>query len=146
MSLLYVIFASIHFFHWQIMLRTRWIFWQVASATATFVMMFSSSLSVVEFYFLHRFPLPFGKSMLEICKHFLHRFHFFHALFLYLQLATSFSFPYWLDSGASVWLGRSCMCSREHQLLSSSSPLLSSPVLLQWVWTYWQLIDFATLL
>jgi hypothetical protein len=34
---------------------------QVASATATFVMMFSSSLSVVEFYFLHRFPIPFGK-------------------------------------------------------------------------------------
>jgi hypothetical protein len=33
-------------------------------------MMFSSSLSVVEFYFLHRFPLPFGKSMLEISKHF----------------------------------------------------------------------------
>jgi len=33
---------------------------QVASATATFVMMFSSSLSVVEFYLLHRFPIPFG--------------------------------------------------------------------------------------
>lgn len=33
---------------------------QVASATATFVMMFSSSLSVVEFYFLHRFPIPFA--------------------------------------------------------------------------------------
>ena len=36
---------------------------QVASATATFVMMFSSSLSVVEFYFLGRFPIPYGKSL-----------------------------------------------------------------------------------
>lgn len=33
---------------------------QVASATATFVMMFSSSLSVVEFYILKRFPIPYG--------------------------------------------------------------------------------------
>lgn len=33
---------------------------QVASATATFVMMFSSSLSVVEFYLLKRFPMPFA--------------------------------------------------------------------------------------
>ncbi|GMN39313.1 hypothetical protein TIFTF001_008539 [Ficus carica] len=32
----------------------------VASATATFVMMFSSSLSVVEFYLLKRFPIPFA--------------------------------------------------------------------------------------
>jgi hypothetical protein len=40
---------------------------QVASATATFVMMFSSSLSVVEFYFLGRFPIPYGKSMAPEC-------------------------------------------------------------------------------
>ncbi|KAK7245007.1 hypothetical protein RIF29_39837 [Crotalaria pallida] len=33
---------------------------QVASATATFVMMFSSSLSVVEFYLLNRFPIPYA--------------------------------------------------------------------------------------
>ncbi|KAF7818712.1 sulfite exporter TauE/SafE family protein 4-like [Senna tora] len=33
---------------------------QVASATATFVMMFSSSLSVVEFYLLKRFPIPYA--------------------------------------------------------------------------------------
>ncbi|EEF33735.1 conserved hypothetical protein [Ricinus communis] len=33
---------------------------QVASATATFVMMFSSSLSVVEFYLLKRFPMPYA--------------------------------------------------------------------------------------
>ncbi|KAI3746864.1 hypothetical protein L6452_09306 [Arctium lappa] len=33
---------------------------QVASATTTFVMMFSSSLSVVEFYLLDRFPIPHG--------------------------------------------------------------------------------------
>lgn len=39
---------------------------QVASATATFVMMFSSSLSVFEFYFLKRFPIPFGKSLESI--------------------------------------------------------------------------------
>lgn len=37
---------------------------QVASATATFVMMFSSSLSVVEFYLLKRFPIPYGKISL----------------------------------------------------------------------------------
>ncbi|KAI4349052.1 hypothetical protein L6164_009698 [Bauhinia variegata] len=33
---------------------------QVASATATFVMLFSSSLSVVEFYLLKRFPIPYA--------------------------------------------------------------------------------------
>ncbi|KAK7279479.1 hypothetical protein RJT34_24532 [Clitoria ternatea] len=33
---------------------------QVASATATFVMMFSSSLSVVEFFLLKRFPIPYA--------------------------------------------------------------------------------------
>ncbi|XP_010527869.1 PREDICTED: uncharacterized protein LOC104805133 [Tarenaya hassleriana] len=33
---------------------------QVASATATFVMMYSSSLSVVEFYLLKRFPMPYA--------------------------------------------------------------------------------------
>ncbi|KAL6988306.1 hypothetical protein U1Q18_014056 [Sarracenia purpurea var. burkii] len=33
---------------------------QVASATATFVMLFSSSLSVVEFYLLERFPIPYA--------------------------------------------------------------------------------------
>jgi len=39
---------------------------QVASATATFVMMFSSSLSVVEFYFLHRFPIPFAGYLIFV--------------------------------------------------------------------------------
>jgi hypothetical protein len=33
---------------------------QVSSATATFTMMFSSSMSVVEYYLLHRFPVPYG--------------------------------------------------------------------------------------
>ncbi|KAK7384923.1 hypothetical protein VNO78_30626 [Psophocarpus tetragonolobus] len=33
---------------------------QVASATATFGMMYSSSLSVVEYYFLNRFPVPYA--------------------------------------------------------------------------------------
>ncbi|KAJ4978168.1 hypothetical protein NE237_008948 [Protea cynaroides] len=39
---------------------------QVASATATFVMMFSSSLSVVEFYLLKRFPIPFALYLISI--------------------------------------------------------------------------------
>ncbi|GJM98073.1 hypothetical protein PR202_ga15048 [Eleusine coracana subsp. coracana] len=33
---------------------------QVSSATATFAMMFSSSMSVIEYYLLHRFPLPYA--------------------------------------------------------------------------------------
>ncbi|KAK4388869.1 Sulfite exporter TauE/SafE family protein 3 [Sesamum angolense] len=33
---------------------------QVSSATATFAMMFSSSMSVVEYYLLKRFPVPYG--------------------------------------------------------------------------------------
>ncbi|OIW20632.1 hypothetical protein TanjilG_18570 [Lupinus angustifolius] len=36
---------------------------QVASATASFIMMFSSSLSVVEFYLLKRFPIPYVKFL-----------------------------------------------------------------------------------
>ncbi|XWS66770.1 hypothetical protein CRYUN_Cryun05aG0229100 [Craigia yunnanensis] len=39
---------------------------QVASATATFVMMFSSSLSVVEFYLLKRFPIPFALYLIGV--------------------------------------------------------------------------------
>ncbi|XP_072991519.1 sulfite exporter TauE/SafE family protein 4-like isoform X5 [Typha latifolia] len=39
---------------------------QVASATATFVMMFSSSLSVVEFYFLKRFPIPYAIYLIAV--------------------------------------------------------------------------------
>ncbi|XP_009388390.2 sulfite exporter TauE/SafE family protein 4 [Musa acuminata AAA Group] len=39
---------------------------QVASATATFVMMFSSSLSVVEFYFLKRFPIPYALYLISV--------------------------------------------------------------------------------
>ncbi|KAK4392116.1 Sulfite exporter TauE/SafE family protein 4 [Sesamum angolense] len=39
---------------------------QVASATATFVMMFSSSLSVVEFYLLNRFPIPYALYMMGV--------------------------------------------------------------------------------
>ncbi|XP_058109673.1 sulfite exporter TauE/SafE family protein 4 isoform X3 [Magnolia sinica] len=39
---------------------------QVASATATFVMMFSSSLSVVEFYFLKRFPIPYALYLIAV--------------------------------------------------------------------------------
>ncbi|KAF3441748.1 hypothetical protein FNV43_RR15663 [Rhamnella rubrinervis] len=39
---------------------------QVASATATFVMAFSSSLSVVEFYLLKRFPIPFALYLTSV--------------------------------------------------------------------------------
>lgn len=39
---------------------------QVASATATFVMMFSSSLSVVEFYLLKRFPIPYAVYLMSV--------------------------------------------------------------------------------
>ncbi|XP_073309924.1 sulfite exporter TauE/SafE family protein 4-like [Primulina huaijiensis] len=39
---------------------------QVASATATFVMTFSSSLSVVEFYLLKRFPIPYGLYLMSV--------------------------------------------------------------------------------
>lgn len=39
---------------------------QVASATATFVMMFSSSLSVVEFYLLKRFPIPYALYLIGV--------------------------------------------------------------------------------
>ncbi|KAG6523238.1 hypothetical protein ZIOFF_013094 [Zingiber officinale] len=35
---------------------------KVVSATATLVMVFSSSLSVPEFYFLKRFSIPYGKN------------------------------------------------------------------------------------
>ncbi|XP_059462934.1 sulfite exporter TauE/SafE family protein 4 [Corylus avellana] len=45
---------------------------QVASATATFVMMFSSSLSVVEFYLLKRFPIPYAVylTLVSVCAGF----------------------------------------------------------------------------
>ncbi|KAL1819512.1 hypothetical protein ACET3Z_014381 [Daucus carota] len=39
---------------------------EVASATATFVMMFSSSLSVVEFYLLDRFPIPYAMYLMFV--------------------------------------------------------------------------------
>ncbi|KAF2289803.1 hypothetical protein GH714_038693 [Hevea brasiliensis] len=38
----------------------------VASATATFVMLFSSSLSVVEFYLLKRFPIPYALYLMAV--------------------------------------------------------------------------------
>jgi len=36
---------------------------QVSSASATFGMTFSSSMSVVEYYLLKRFPVPYGNSV-----------------------------------------------------------------------------------
>ncbi|XP_031381770.1 sulfite exporter TauE/SafE family protein 4-like isoform X2 [Punica granatum] len=39
---------------------------QVSSVTATFVMMFSSSLSVVEFYLLKRFPIPYALYLMSV--------------------------------------------------------------------------------
>lgn len=35
---------------------------QVSSATATFAMTFSASMSVIEYYLLKRFPVPYGKQ------------------------------------------------------------------------------------
>ncbi|RWW85539.1 hypothetical protein BHE74_00005765, partial [Ensete ventricosum] len=50
----------------------RKVFLQVSSATATFAMTFSSSMSVVEYYLLKRFPIPYGNvlhlSILSACK------------------------------------------------------------------------------
>ncbi|XP_051151598.1 sulfite exporter TauE/SafE family protein 3 [Andrographis paniculata] len=39
---------------------------QVSSATATFAMMFSSSMSVVEYYLLNRFPVPYALYLLAV--------------------------------------------------------------------------------
>lgn len=39
---------------------------EVASATATFVMLFSSSMSVIEYHLLHRFPVPFALYLFAI--------------------------------------------------------------------------------
>lgn len=39
------------------------VFIQVSSATATFAMTFSSSMSVVEYYLLKRFPIPYGSAL-----------------------------------------------------------------------------------
>jgi uncharacterized membrane protein YfcA len=36
---------------------------KVSSATSTFAMTFSASMSVVEYYLLKRFPIPYGKCM-----------------------------------------------------------------------------------
>eukprot|EP01018_Ginkgo_biloba_P002237 Gb_14529 [translate_table: standard] len=40
---------------------------QVSGATATFVMTFSSSMSVVEYYFLKRFPVPYASYFTAVC-------------------------------------------------------------------------------
>lgn len=40
---------------------------QVSSATATFAMLFSSSMSVVEYYFLKRFPIPYAAYFFAVC-------------------------------------------------------------------------------
>lgn len=39
---------------------------QVSSATATFVMIFSSSMSAIQYYLLRRFPVPYGKENSEV--------------------------------------------------------------------------------
>ncbi|XP_027361057.1 sulfite exporter TauE/SafE family protein 3-like isoform X2 [Abrus precatorius] len=39
---------------------------QVASATSTFAMVFSSSMSVVQYYFLNRFPVPYAAYFLLV--------------------------------------------------------------------------------
>lgn len=40
---------------------------QVSSATATFVMLFSSSMSVIEYYILKRFPVPYAAYFFGVC-------------------------------------------------------------------------------
>eukprot|EP00252_Welwitschia_mirabilis_P021477 TRINITY_DN5521_c0_g1_i1.p1 TRINITY_DN5521_c0_g1~~TRINITY_DN5521_c0_g1_i1.p1 ORF type:complete len:502 (+),score=29.21 TRINITY_DN5521_c0_g1_i1:292-1797(+) len=40
---------------------------QVSTATTTFVMLFSSAMSVVEYYFLKRFPLPYASYLFAVC-------------------------------------------------------------------------------
>ncbi|KAH1236910.1 Sulfite exporter TauE/SafE family protein 3 [Glycine max] len=42
---------------------------QVSSATSTFAMTFSASMSVVEYYLLKRFPIPYGNTLLCSCSH-----------------------------------------------------------------------------
>lgn len=43
---------------------STFLYLQVSSATATFAMTFSSSMSVVEYYLLKRFPVPYGEFYL----------------------------------------------------------------------------------
>ncbi|KAL5704555.1 hypothetical protein ACHQM5_022963 [Ranunculus cassubicifolius] len=50
---------------------------QVTSATATFMMTFSSSIAIVEYYLLNRFPVRYGKKMnLSLCSCFMFRVSF----------------------------------------------------------------------
>ncbi|RZC81085.1 hypothetical protein C5167_043659 [Papaver somniferum] len=39
---------------------------QVSSATATFAMTFSSSMSVIEYHLLHRFPIPYALYFMAV--------------------------------------------------------------------------------
>lgn len=50
---------------------------QVSSATATFAMTFSSSMSVVEYYLLKRFPVPYGNHY-SLTENFLIRISWLH--------------------------------------------------------------------
>lgn len=43
---------------------STFLYLQVSSATATVAMTFSSSMSVVEYYLLKRFPVPYGEFYL----------------------------------------------------------------------------------
>lgn len=59
--------------HLQICVRIQSLtienFVQVSSATATFAMTFSSSMSVVEYYFLRRFLVPYGMESRHMHMH-----------------------------------------------------------------------------
>ena len=57
---------------------------QVSSATATFTMMFSSSMSVVEYYLLHRFPVPYGTIISSYAVYPLASSHLISYIFLVL--------------------------------------------------------------
>ncbi|KAI5075238.1 hypothetical protein GOP47_0009314 [Adiantum capillus-veneris] len=64
MVLVWVVLVGLQVLQVQSRTCSQW-YWvfnslQVCSATSTFVMMFTSALAVIEYSFLHRFPLPYG--------------------------------------------------------------------------------------
>jgi len=75
---------------------------QVASATATFGMMYSASLSVVQYYLLNRFPVPYGEIKLHILpfKSLLNGFQRKHGFqVIYVHFLTV-----WQRSSSPLWL------------------------------------------
>lgn len=59
---------------------------QVASATSTFSMVFSSSMSVVQYYLIDRFPVPYGKdwnNKVSLWSKFWFKTNFVYKVFFY---------------------------------------------------------------